>query len=99
MSLPKMYRPVEPERRMARCACGCGQDGPFGFPGGQHYAYRHWPDGLVVLDARGRFTATAPALPADEEAGAPAPSDLFGQPESSARSPKRPPGRTGQRSA
>ena len=99
MSRPKMYRPVEPEIRMARCACGCCKDGPFGFPGGQHYALGHWPDGLVVLDARGRLTADAPAIPAVEEAGTPAPSDLFGLTESARHLTDRPLGLTRRRRA
>lgn len=94
-----MYRPVEPEIRMAICACGCGKDGPFGFPGGQHYAYRHWPEGLVVLDERGRFTGAAPAIPIGEQAGAPAPSDLFGLTEPAQRLTNQASGLTGRRRA
>lgn len=94
-----MFRPVEPEIRMARCACGCGTDGPFGFPGGQHYALGHWPDGLVVLDTCGRFTAEAPAIPIEEQAGAPAPSDLFGLTEPARRLTNQAPGLTGRRRA
>ncbi|CAO4182102.1 hypothetical protein IHEIED_03985 [Methylorubrum populi] len=97
MSPPRLYRAPEPEIRMARCACGCGGAGPFGFPGGLHFAFRHWPDGFVVLDARGHFTGRAPAIPAGDAVGAPV--DLFGLTESPQRLTNRPPSRTGRRGA
>ncbi len=97
MSPPRLYQPPAERAVTPRCACGCGEDGSFGFPGPVHYAFQHWPDGFVALDARGRFTGRPSAIPAAEQAGAAAPADLFGQPESMARSPKRPPGRTGRR--
>ena len=78
MSRPKMYRPGTLERDLPLCACGCGEHGSFGFPGPVHYAFKHWPDGLVVVDERGRFTGEAPAIPVVDQAGAPASSDLFG---------------------
>ncbi len=94
-----MYQAPALERDIPRCACGCGEDGSFGFPGPVHYAFRHWPDGFVVLDERGRFTGRPPAIPAAEQAGAAAPTDLFGPTEPASRLTNRPPGLPGRRRA
>lgn len=99
MSPPKMYQPPALERETPRCACGCGEGGSFGFPGPVHYAFRHWPDGFVAVDARGWFTGQPPAIAPREEAGAPASPDLFGLTEPAARLTNRPPGLTGRRRA
>lgn len=99
MSPPKMYRAPAREREIPRCACGCGEDGCFGFPGPVYYAHRHWPDGFVITDERGRFTGEKPAFRAEPQAGAPPPSDLFGLTEPARRLTNPPPGLTGRRRA